>query len=152
MPETLKLDFCFQLTVSVSRNCIGRKEALAIVNSGQIQRVAVPELPAGGMSETLKLQTCCAKHLFMKMRSNTFPLTSTQLLGVENSVPWVLDVGFREKDSRIRRGHGPQIWRALRATVDGSPSIWCARKPQSSRVSPPNANVPVGTWIISTKS
>ena len=28
--------------------------------------------------------------------------------GVENSVHWVLDVGFREDDSRIRRGHGPQ--------------------------------------------
>ena len=45
-----------------------------------------------------------------------------------------------------------RIWRALRAPGAGAPSIYCARKPQSSRVSPPNANVPAGTWIISIKS
>ena len=36
-------------------------------------------------------------------------LAATRLhWGIENSVHWVLDVGFREDDSRIRRGQGPQ--------------------------------------------
>ena len=36
-------------------------------------------------------------------------LAATRLYwGIENSVHWVLDVGFREDDSRIPRGHGPQ--------------------------------------------
>jgi predicted transposase YbfD/YdcC len=29
--------------------------------------------------------------------------------GIENSLHWVLDVTFREDDSRIRQGSGPEI-------------------------------------------
>ena len=29
--------------------------------------------------------------------------------GIENSLHWVLDVTFREDDSRIRKGNGPEI-------------------------------------------
>ena len=36
------------------------------------------------------------------------PLHGAGALWVENSAPWVLEVGCREDDSRIRRGHGPQ--------------------------------------------
>jgi predicted transposase YbfD/YdcC len=34
--------------------------------------------------------------------------------GVENALHWVLDVSFREDDSRIRQGHGAQNMAILR--------------------------------------
>lgn len=33
---------------------------------------------------------------------------------IENSLHWVLDVGFREDESRIRKGHGPENMTTLR--------------------------------------
>lgn len=34
--------------------------------------------------------------------------------GIENSLHWVLDIAFREDDSRIRKGNGPQNFAVLR--------------------------------------
>ena len=33
---------------------------------------------------------------------------------IENSLHWVLDIAFREDESRIRKGHGPQNFAILR--------------------------------------
>ena len=34
--------------------------------------------------------------------------------GIENSVHWVLDIAFREDESRIRKGSGPENFAAIR--------------------------------------
>jgi predicted transposase YbfD/YdcC len=34
--------------------------------------------------------------------------------GIENSLHWVLDIAFREDESRIRTGHGPENLATIR--------------------------------------
>ena len=34
--------------------------------------------------------------------------------GIENSLHWVLDIAFREGESRVRKGHGPENLATLR--------------------------------------
>ena len=34
--------------------------------------------------------------------------------GVENGLDWVPDIAFREDDSRVRKGHGPELLAILR--------------------------------------
>lgn len=46
-----------------------------------------------------------ARHILQQTR---------QHWGIENSLHWVLDIAFREDDSRIRKGNGPQNFAVLR--------------------------------------
>ena len=34
--------------------------------------------------------------------------------GIENSLHWVLDIAFREDESRVRKGHGPENLATMR--------------------------------------
>ena len=34
--------------------------------------------------------------------------------GIENSLHWVLDIAFREDESRVRKGHGPENLATIR--------------------------------------
>jgi predicted transposase YbfD/YdcC len=45
---------------------------------------------------------------------NTFAYAVRSHWGFDNSLHWVLDVAFREDDSRVRQGHGNEILAVLR--------------------------------------
>ena len=46
--------------------------------------------------------------------AETFALAARGHWGIENNLHWTLDVTFREDDCRVRKGHGPQNFSALR--------------------------------------
>ncbi len=48
---------------------------------------------------------CTAQVFGMSVRSHW---------GIENSLHWVLDIAFREDESRIRKGFGPENFAAIR--------------------------------------
>ena len=39
--------------------------------------------------------------------------------GIENNLHWVLDVSFREDESRIRKDHGPENFATIRRAAVG---------------------------------
>ena len=71
----------------------------------------------------IQAQRCTGEETTVKRRYLISSLESNaeQLLdaartywGIENKVHWVLDIAFREDDSRVRKGNGPQNFAVLR--------------------------------------
>lgn len=61
-------------------------------------------------------RTVKRRYLISSLESNAKQLlhASRTYWGIENKVHWVLDITFREDDSRVRKGNGPQNFAVLR--------------------------------------
>lgn len=80
-----------------------------------------PKLAGVGMIERRRevggiVSTECALYIGSKgiADAETFAKAVRSHWGIENSLHWVLDVTFREDDCRVRKGHAPQNFSALR--------------------------------------
>jgi predicted transposase YbfD/YdcC len=69
--------------------------------------------------------------------------------GVENRLHWVLDVAFREDDSRVRVGHAPENLAILRHVAL---NLLRRQPPRRTGVAPTSASAPPSTTTISAQS
>ncbi len=100
---------------------ITRERAIAVA----IQACALPDMALVSEAQNVRAQLTTLDQAAESATGYDRPLSTTvwlvqmdgqlQLIGgVENKVHWVLDVGFREDDCRIRQGHAAQNFATIR--------------------------------------
>jgi predicted transposase YbfD/YdcC len=111
-------------TVEKDHGRIETRQALWVTNLSWLDkpiREHWPKLAGVGMIERIreingKLSTEQAFYIGAKgiVDAESFAKAVRSHWGIENSLHWVLDVTFREDECRVRKGHAPQNFSALR--------------------------------------